>query len=118
MKPQRVVGTDLFHAAIVLAVAALAHVVAGDIDYGLAGTILIGSVPGIWLSSRVALRAPQGALRLALAMILVGAGLGMLTKAGLAIPTPILAVAPVGVFAVVAGGTVQARWPVLRSPAT
>src|SRR3954453_3871795 len=49
LRPQRVVGTDVFHAAILLWAAGLSHVVAGNVDFGLAGTILIGSVPGVWL---------------------------------------------------------------------
>ena len=46
LAPQRVVGTDVFHAAILLWAAGLAHVTAGNVDFGLAGTILLGSVPG------------------------------------------------------------------------
>ena len=46
LSPQRVVGTDVFHAAILLWAAGLSHVVAGNVDFGLAGTILLGSVPG------------------------------------------------------------------------
>jgi len=40
--PRRVVGTDVFHAALLLWAAALAHVVAGNVDFALAGTLLIG----------------------------------------------------------------------------
>jgi hypothetical protein len=38
LRPPKVVGTDLFHASIVLWAAAIAHVFANDIDYSLAGT--------------------------------------------------------------------------------
>src|SRR4029079_9651198 len=48
LTPQRVVGTDVFHAAILLWAAGLAHVTAGNVDFGLVGTILLGSVPGVW----------------------------------------------------------------------
>ena len=37
LTPQRVVGTDVFHAAILLWAAGLAHVVAGNVDFGLVG---------------------------------------------------------------------------------
>src|SRR6185312_10159490 len=43
LTPRRVVGTDVFHAALLLWVAALAHLVSGNVDLRLAGTILIGS---------------------------------------------------------------------------
>jgi uncharacterized membrane protein YfcA len=62
----------------VLWTASIAHVFAGDIDYGRAGTLLIGAIPGILLSTQISLRAPQGALRAAPGVILVGAALGML----------------------------------------
>ncbi|MCW3023960.1 MAG: sulfite exporter TauE/SafE family protein, partial [Conexibacter sp.] len=45
LTPHRVVGTDVFHAAIVLWAAGLAQLVAGNIDFVLMGTILIGSLP-------------------------------------------------------------------------
>src|SRR5204863_3844626 len=45
LAPRQVVGTDVFHAAILLWAAAIAHVIAGNVDFGLAGTILIGSIP-------------------------------------------------------------------------
>jgi uncharacterized membrane protein YfcA len=47
LSPTRVVGTDVFHAAILLWAAGLAHVSAGNVDFGLVGTILIGSIPGV-----------------------------------------------------------------------
>ena len=46
LRPRRVVGTDVFHAAVLLWTAALAHLIGGNIDFGLMGTILIGSLPG------------------------------------------------------------------------
>jgi uncharacterized membrane protein YfcA len=93
--PTRVVGTDVFHAAILLWAAAGAHLVAGNIDYGLAGTILLGSVPGVWLGSHWSVRLPVATLRTALGIVLIGAGLGLLTKAGFGVPAPVLASVPV-----------------------
>jgi uncharacterized membrane protein YfcA len=114
LKPSKVVGTDLFHASIALWAAAIAHVFANDIDYGLAGTLLIGAIPGILLSTQISLRAPTGALRGALAVVLIGAGLGMLTKAGVAIPSGVLAIAPVIVFALVSGAVAKGGGTVKR----
>jgi uncharacterized protein len=99
LAPRQVVGTDMFHAAILLWAAALAHVVAGDVDFGLAGTILIGSVPGVWLGSALIYRVPAGALRVALALLLIGASLALVQKAGAAIPTAVLAAFPLVVGA-------------------
>ena len=45
LTPHRVVGTDVFHAAVLLWAAGLAHVVAGNVDYGLMGNILSARSP-------------------------------------------------------------------------
>jgi uncharacterized membrane protein YfcA len=90
LTPRRVVGTDVFHAAVLLWVAALAHVASGNVDFALAGTILIGSLPGVWIGSRLAVRVPQSVLRTALGVVLLAAGMGLLAKAGAPLPPAVL----------------------------
>ena len=80
--------------------AAIAHIVAGNVDYVLAGTILIGSVPGVWLGSHMAIRLPAGTLRTVLGVVLIGAAMGLGSKAGLPIPPVAIAVVP-GVLAAI-----------------
>jgi uncharacterized protein len=92
--PTRVVGTDVFHAAILLWAAAIAHLVAGNVNFALAGTILIGSVPGVWIGSHLSIRVPTASLRTALGIVLIGSGLGLASRAGAGIPTPVLAGVP------------------------
>ncbi|MEA2375229.1 MAG: uncharacterized protein QOD53_1692 [Thermoleophilaceae bacterium] len=99
LAPRQVVATDVFHAAILLWAAATAHIVAGNVDFALAGTILIGSVPGVWVGSHWSIATPVSALRTALGVILIGSGLGLLAKAGLDIPTPVLAGVPLALLA-------------------
>jgi uncharacterized membrane protein YfcA len=82
LTPHRVVGTDVFHAALMLWAAGIAHVVSGNIDYGLMGTILVGSLPGVWIGEHLARRIPAAALRPALGCVMLGSGLGVLTKVG------------------------------------
>jgi hypothetical protein len=95
LSPHRVVGTDVAHAAVLLWVAALAHIVAGNVDYGLAGTILIGSLPGVWIGTNLATRLPREALRAALGVVLLTSGLALLSKAGLELPAFVLVAVPV-----------------------
>jgi uncharacterized protein len=95
LSPHRVVGTDVAHAAVLLWVAALAHVVAGNVDFALAGTILIGSLPGVWIGTNLATKLPRNALRAALGVVLLASGLALLTKAGLDLPSFVLVVVPV-----------------------
>ncbi|HEU4600048.1 MAG TPA: sulfite exporter TauE/SafE family protein, partial [Solirubrobacterales bacterium] len=56
LTPQRVVGTDIFHAAVLLWAAGIAHWVTGNVDFGLAGNILLGSVPGVLIGGRLAFK--------------------------------------------------------------
>jgi uncharacterized protein len=97
LTPTRVVGTDIFHAAILLWAAGLAHIVAGNVDFGLAANILIGSIPGVWLGSHWSVRVQPAVLRTTLALVLIGAGIALLIKAGLGIPTWVLVPFPLGV---------------------
>jgi uncharacterized protein len=107
--PTRVVGTDIFHAAILLWAAAAAHIVAGNVDFALAGTILLGSVPGVWMGSHWSVRIPTGTLRTALGVVLIGSGLGLLAKAGTAVPAAALAAVPILIAALVVGQALRRR---------
>jgi uncharacterized membrane protein YfcA len=98
LTPQRVVGTDVFHAAILLWAAGLAHVTAGNVDFGLVGTILLGSVPGVWLGSHWSVRVEPAVLRTTLAVVLIGAGLALTIKAGLDIPVAVIVPFPLAVI--------------------
>jgi uncharacterized membrane protein YfcA len=94
LSPHRVVGTDVAHAAVLLWVAAIAHVISGNVDFGLAGTILIGSLPGVWIGTNLATKLPRDALRAALGVVLLASGLALLSKAGLELPSLVLVVVP------------------------
>jgi uncharacterized membrane protein YfcA len=98
LTPQRVVGTDVFHAAILLWAAGLAHVTAGNVDFGLAGTILLGSVPGVWLGSHWSVRVDPAVLRATMAIVLIGAGIALMIKAGLDIPLAVIVPFPLAVI--------------------
>ena len=115
LAPQRVVGTDVFHAAILLWAAGLAHVTAGNVDFGLAGTILLGSVPGVWLGSHWSVRVEPAVLRTTLAVVLIGAGLALLIKAGLDIPIAVLVPFPAAVIALLVVTMVRSRKAAART---
>jgi uncharacterized protein len=94
LTPQRVVGTDVFHAAILLWAAGAAHWVGGNIDFGLAGNILIGSIPGVVIGSRLAIRAPQTFLRNALGVVLIASAITLIVNEGtVGVVVPAVAVA-------------------------
>jgi uncharacterized protein len=81
LRPQKVVGTDVVHAAILLWAASAAHIIGGNVDFGLAGNIVVGSVPGVIIGSNLSVKWPQGALRYALGIVLIAAGVTIMNKA-------------------------------------
>ena len=82
LNPRRVVGTDVFHAAVLLWTAGLAHFASGNVDLGLMATILIGSLPGVWIGTALVPHVPVVGLRYGLGVVLSAASLGVLSKAG------------------------------------
>jgi uncharacterized membrane protein YfcA len=99
LTPQRVVGTDVFHAAILLWAAGFAHWLGGNIDFLLAGTILVGSVPGVIVGTNLSVRAPQTFLRYALAVVLCASGITLIVKEG----TPDVVIPAIGVATLMIG---------------
>ena len=75
LRAHKVVGTDILHAAALLYVAGFGHIVAGNVDMGVVGWLLIGSIPGILIGSHYSVRIPEGFLRLVLADVLAISGL-------------------------------------------
>ncbi|MEA2443455.1 MAG: uncharacterized protein QOJ12_747 [Thermoleophilales bacterium] len=95
MSPHRVVGTDVFHAAVLLWTASIGHILSGNVDYGLMLNLLAGSIPGVWLGAAWSGRISQPVLRHALGVVLITASFGLMTKAGAPFPTATLVVVPV-----------------------
>jgi len=78
----KIVGTDIFHAAALLWVAGFGHLVAGNVDLHAMFWLLLGSVPGVLLTSQLTLRLPGQALRLGLATVLMLSGVKLLDVPG------------------------------------
>ena len=77
MPALRIVGSDIAHAVPLTAVAGIGHWFLGSVDWLLLGSLLVGSLPGIWLGSHVSTKVPDRILRpiLATMLVLVGAKL-------------------------------------------
>lgn len=67
----RIVGSDIAHAVPLTLVAGLGHASTGSVDWMLLGSLIVGSLPGIWLGSHVSHRLPERALRALLASLLL-----------------------------------------------
>ena len=67
----RVVGSDVAHAVPLTLVAGVGHWMIGSVDWSLLGSLLLGSLPGIWLGSHASAKVPDRFLRPILATMLV-----------------------------------------------
>lgn len=67
----KVVGTDIAHAVPLTAVAGMGHMVLGTVDLVLLGSLLLGSLPGIYIGSHLSAKVPEKVLRPILATMLL-----------------------------------------------
>ncbi len=88
LRAHKVVGTDILHAAGLLYVAGMGHIVAGNVDLHAVGWLLIGSIPGVLVGSHYSVKLPEEVLRLTLANVLALSGLKLVN-----VPNVYLAVA-------------------------
>jgi hypothetical protein len=71
---QRIVGTDIVHAAALLWVAGAGHLLHGNVDLHAMAWLLIGSIPGVLIGANLSIKVPERALRVAFAFVLVLSG--------------------------------------------
>ncbi len=60
---RRIVGSDIAHALLLVGVSAVGHLGIGSINFPLLKGLLIGSIPGVWLGSKMTAVVPEEALR-------------------------------------------------------
>jgi uncharacterized membrane protein YfcA len=75
--PVKLVGTDIVHAVPLTALAGMGHLALGTVDLALLGSLLLGSLPGIYIGSHLSARVPEKILRRILATLLLIIGLKM-----------------------------------------
>lgn len=78
MAAREMVGTDIYHGAILTFAAALGHIWVGHVDYSLVGNLLVGSIPGVLIGSHLSTRMPEKVIRPTLAAIMLLSGYYML----------------------------------------
>jgi hypothetical protein len=69
------VGTDLVQAVPLVASAALGHLLFGDFKLEITTSLLLGSIPGVWIGAHLSAQAPGGLVRRALAFVLLASSL-------------------------------------------
>jgi uncharacterized membrane protein YfcA len=109
---RRLVGTDLVQAVPLVGSAALGQALFGHVSFGLTVSLLIGSVPAVYLGARISAQASSTRLRPVIAAVLLVSSLKLLniSNEGLAVALGLafIAVVLITVF----------RNPRRRSPAT
>jgi uncharacterized membrane protein YfcA len=72
LAPEKLVGTDVAHAFLLVGAAAIAHfLVLQDVNVALAAKLLVGSIPGVLIGSRLAVWVPRRPLQAGLAVLLL-----------------------------------------------
>jgi uncharacterized protein len=99
LRAAKIVGTDILHAAALLWVAGFGHFIAGNVDLHAVAWLLIGSIPGVLLSSQFTLQVPERALRVGLASVLMLSGIKLLDFPHDDVVLAIAAIGIVGGFA-------------------
>ena len=106
---RQLVGTDLVQAVPLVLSAAIGHLIFGDFVLGLTASLLVGSVPGVYVGARVSARANDGVIRPLLVTVLTASALKLL-----GVPTQVVGVV---LIAAAAAAAVVALVSSARRPA-
>lgn len=79
----KLVGTDLMQAVPLVLAAAISNIVIHGLDWALLIPLVIGSVPGTLVGSKIAPKVAQSILRRGIVIVLTMSGVALLFKAGL-----------------------------------
>ena len=75
LRSLNVIGTDIAHAVPLTLVAGIGHLFLGNVDFLLLTSLLIGSLPAVYLGSKLARRVPDRVLQPLLATTLFSVGI-------------------------------------------
>jgi uncharacterized protein len=78
----KLVGTDLVQAVPLVLAAAISNIAIHGLDWSLLIPLVIGSVPGTILGSKIAPRVPQSVIRRGIVVVLTMSGVALLDKSG------------------------------------
>ena len=78
MTPHRLVATDIVHAIPLAVVAGLGYLFAGMVDWWMLASLLVGSIPTVQMGSLLAGKIPGRGIQIALALVLIAAGIKVL----------------------------------------
>ncbi|PZR80528.1 MAG: sulfite exporter TauE/SafE family protein [Candidatus Aeolococcus gillhamiae] len=92
IRASQLVGTDLVQAIPLVGAASLGHLLFGDFRVALTASLLVGSIPGVYLGARISARAPARLIRRVLAFVLLASGLKLVQVGNVELGVILLAV--------------------------
>jgi uncharacterized membrane protein YfcA len=78
LSARELVGTDLVQAVPLVLAAAIGHLIWGQFELGITGSLLIGSIPGVIIGAQISSRASDTFIRPVLVLVLALTGLKLL----------------------------------------
>lgn len=84
MSMRHLVGTDLVQAVPLVGSAALAHLIFGEVHLGLTASLLLGSIPGVFVGARISSKASDALLKPVIMVLLSASGAKLLGATNLA----------------------------------
>lgn len=78
LRPAQLVGTDIVQAVPLVAAATVGHLLFGDVQFALAGALLLGALPGVWIGARMSARGPAAVIRPVIIAVLTASALALL----------------------------------------
>ncbi|MGH2506069.1 MAG: sulfite exporter TauE/SafE family protein [Ktedonobacteraceae bacterium] len=78
LTPKELVGTDIFQAFLLLLAGAVGYLNSGAINWPIVGLLLLGSLPGVYLGSKLSKFVPDQYMRPVLAIVLGLSGLKLI----------------------------------------
>jgi uncharacterized membrane protein YfcA len=109
IRMSELVGTDLVQAIPLVSSAALGHLLFGDFQLGLSASILVGSIPGVFMGALFSTRAPDHVIRPALMVVLLGSSLKLLGASTPVVLATVAVSAGIGIFYAISVAQAKAR---------
>ena len=78
----KLVGTDLVQAVPLVLAAAISNIFLNGLDWSIVVPLVLGSVPGTLIGSKIAPKVPQSIIRRAIVVVLTMSGVALLDKSG------------------------------------
>ena len=109
LRLSELVGTDLVQAVPLVTSAAIAHFLFGDFELGVTASILVGSIPGVFIGARFSSRAPDHVIRPALIVVLAASSLKLLGAGPVPLAVAVVVLTSWGVYYGVTGARKAAQ---------